>query len=155
MTYHPKLSEQLAVVARIKPQALTAAAESLSDAIDMRYHSRILVIFNMGDYAAGNDGSVVVRLKGATASGGTYSNITSKLLTTASFTGSAQDDAVGIIELTAEDLVTTLGQAYRYVKVSVTPSNQNLTCGVVVLADHSRYSPAGDYDLTDVTEIIN
>ena len=155
MTYHPRLSEGMAVVARIKPAAKTADSEALSDEIDMKIHTRLMAIFNMGDYAGGNDGSVTVTFKAATSSGGTYSAVTGKALTTASFTGSAQDDAVGIIEMTAEELVATLGATYRYVKLSVTSTNQNLTCGAVVLSGHSRYSWAEDNDLSAVTEIVS
>lgn len=154
MSYNKQLSEQLAVVARITPAVKTAGAEVLSDAIDMQNHGRILAIFNMGVYAGGNNGSVAVVLKAATTSGGSYSLITGKAITTASFTGSANDDAVALIELTQEELATIKGPTYRYVKLSVTPTNQNLACGAVVLGDYSRYTAASEYDIATVKEII-
>ena len=90
MTYHPRLSEQLAVVGRIKPQAITKAATATSDIVDMKYHARLMVLVNIGEYAAGNDGSVAVALYSDSASNmATEAAITGKALTTGSFTGSA------------------------------------------------------------------
>ena len=154
MTYHPRLSEQLTVVGRIKPQAITKTNTATSDIVDMKYHARLLVLVNLGDYAAGNDGSVAVALYGDSASNmATEAAITGKALTTGSFTGSAGDDAVGIIELTAEELAA-IGQTQRYVRLKITPSNQNLTAGAILLAGHSRYGKASDFDLSAVKEII-
>jgi len=154
MSYNTQLSEQLAIVARIKPASKTAGAEVLSDAIDMQNHKRIMAICNFGDYAGGNNGSVTVTLKAATTSGGSYSAISGKALTTANFTGSANDDSMGVVELTQEELATLKGTTYRYVKLSITPANQNMTLGAVVLGDYSRYTPASEYDLTAVKEIV-
>lgn len=155
MSYNVRLSEQLAIVARIKPQSVTKNNTVLSDAIDMQNHKRIMAIFNMGDYAAGDDGSVTVKLTAATTSNGTYYDVIGKSLTTANFTGSANDNAAGVIELTQEELAAALGSTYRYVKLDVFVANkQNLTMGAIVLGDYSRYSPASEYDLTAVKEIV-
>lgn len=154
MTYHPRLSEELAVVGRIKPQTITATSTATSDIVDMKYHPRLLVLVNLGEYAAGNDGSVAVALYGDSASNmATEAAITGKALTTGSFTGSAGDDAVGIIELTAEELAA-IGQTQRYVRLKITPTNQNLTAGAILLAGHNRYGKAEDFDLVKVKEII-
>ena len=154
MVYHPRLSEMLAVVGRIKPQAITADQAATSDIVDMRYHARLLAIVNLGEYAAGNNGSVAVQLYADSAADmATEAAITGKALTAATFTGSAGDDAVGIIELTAEELAA-IGQTMRYVRLKITPSVQNLTAGAVLLADHSRYAKASDYDIATVKEII-
>lgn len=154
MSYNVRLSEQLAIVARITPAVKTAGAEVLSDAVDMQNHKRIMAIANLGVYAAGNNGSVTIKLKAATTSGGSYADVTGKALTTANFTGSANDDAVGVVELTQEELATIMGSTYRYVKLSITPANQNMALGAIVLGDYSRYSPASEYDLTAVKEIV-
>lgn len=152
--YHPRLSEELTVVGRIKPQTVTAEATASSDTVDMRYIARLLVLVNLGEYAAGNDGSVAVQLYADSASNmATEAAITGKALTAATFTGSAGDDAVGIIELTAEELAA-LGQTKRYVRLKVKPSAQNMTLGAVLLAGHNRYAKASQYDLAAVKEII-
>lgn len=148
------ITQELAVVARIKPQTVTAAAEALSDAIDMKYWDRIVALVNFGDYAGGNDGSVTVVLKAATSSGGTYAAITGKTLTAANFTGSANDDSVGIIELSAAELLADKGVTYTYVKLSVTPANRNMTLSGMVLGTRPDYHPASDYDLAAVKQIV-
>lgn len=150
--YTERLSEALAVVTRLKPQSVTAAATgTTSDAVDMKYYRRVLFVFNIGDYAGGNDGSVAAGVYGDTASGGSYTSaVTGKTITTASFTGSAQDDAVAIVEVTAEEAAA---DGYRYLKGKITPSNQNLTCSIIALGDVSRYKPANQFDISAVTEI--
>ena len=154
MVYHPRLSEMLAVVGRIKPQAVTAASTATSDIVDMRYHSRLLVLVNLGEYAAGNDGAVTVQLYGDSAANmSAEAAIEGKAITAASWTGSAGDDGVAVIELTAEELAS-LGQSKRYVRLKITPAEQNMSVGAILLADHSRYAKAEDYDLAAVKEII-
>lgn len=148
------ITQENAIVARIKPQTVTAAAEALSDAVDMKYWDRIVADVNFGDYAGGNDGTVVAKLVASTASGGTYADITGKALTSGSFSGSAQDNAMGRIELSATELVDALGETYRYVKLSVTPAEQNMTLAAQITGHRSDYGPASDYDLAAVTEII-
>lgn len=152
--YHPRLSEELAVVGRIKPQVITADQAATSDIVDMRYFGRLMAIVNLGDYAAGNDGTVVVELYADSAANmASEAAISGKKLTAATFTGSAGDDAVAVIELSAEELAA-LGQTKRYVRLKITPSVQNLTAGAVLLAGHARYAKAADNDLAAVKEII-
>lgn len=145
------LNERLAVVARIAPQAITAAATEESDGINMKYFRRVLFVFNMGDYAAGNDGSVEVKITGGTDNASFATDLTGKTLTTALFTGSAGDDAVGIIEVSAEECAA---QDVTYIRAEITPTDQNLTCGLVALGADMRYSDSADYDLDAITEII-
>lgn len=148
------ITQDNAIVARIKPQSVTAASEALSDAVDMKYWDRIVADINFGDYAGGNDGSVVAKLVGATTSAGTYADITGKGVTAASYTGSAGDDCMARIELSATELVDALGETYRYVKLSVTPSGQNMTLAAQITGHRGDYQPASDYDLAAVKEII-
>ena len=148
-----RLSEDLAIVGRLKPGAKTAGATVTSDIVDMDIFDRALFIFNMGDYAAGNDGSVAVSVR-ASNDGASFTSdaaLTGKALTTASYTGSALDDAVAVIEVTGAEMAAA---GYRYCRLSVTPSNQNLTCSAIVLGGAARYKPASDYDLATVKEII-
>lgn len=150
-----QISEAMPIVGRIKAQTVTAAATVTSDIIDMKYHRRVRGIFNMGDYAAGNDGAVAVKFQ-ASNDGSSFTSavdVTGKTLTAASFTGSAQDDCIATIEVSSEEMVIS-GTGYRYLRMSVTPTNQNLTCGAVIEADGDRYGPATEFDLTAVTEVI-
>ncbi len=147
------LSEELAVVARLKPQTVNAAATGETDVVDMKYFDRVMFIFDLGDYAGGNNGSLAAGIYGDTASNGSFATlITGKQLTTGTFTGSAGDDAVGILEVRGDELAA---QGLRYVKAKATPSNQNLTLNIIGLGGHARYNPASDFDLAAVKEIIN
>lgn len=151
----PLSHEKLPVIGRIKPQAVTAAATVTSDIVDMKYWQEVLAVFNMGDYAAGNDGSVVVLVQVGNDSGlSDATTLTGKALTTATFTGSAGDDAVGVIRWRNEEMVLS-GTEYRYARLAVTPSDQNLTCSAVLLGVGGRYQPGSDYDLAKVKEIIS
>jgi hypothetical protein len=146
--------ELLPVVARIKPQSVAAAATANSDAVDMSKFEEVLFIFNMGDYAAGNDGSVAVKVTADTASGGAFAtDVTGKTLTAGSFTGSALDDAVGIIRVKAVELAAQ-GETLRYCRLEVTPADQDLTCAAIALGVHLGYSDAAELDLAKVKEII-
>lgn len=143
------LSELLAVVAWAEPDTVTAASEHLTGEIDTKYYERLLAIIQVGAYAAGNDGSLAGGFQYATTSGGSYSAVSGKQITTASFTGSAQDSQIAVLELRVQD-VRDLG---RYVKVGVTPTNQNCELAIVVLGS-TDYRPASDYDIAAVKEII-
>ena len=125
MGYHPRLSEKLAVVGRIKPQAISAASTATSDIVDMRYISRLMAVVNIGDYAAGNDGAVTVQLYSDSASAmASEEAIEGKETTAASWTGSDGDDAVRIINHRRK--ARRVGQTQRYVRLKITPAEQNL-----------------------------
>jgi hypothetical protein len=148
------LHEELALVGRIKPQTISADAETTTGAIDMQKWDEVLFVYNLGDYGGGNDGTLTAaKITGDTASGGTYAtDITGKALTPASFTGSAEDDAVGIIRVTREEVAA---QGLRYIRAEITPTNQTLDAGVVAVGRAARYAPANNFDLAAVTEIIS
>jgi hypothetical protein len=144
--------ENLPVVGRVKPQTVTADATVTTDAIDSGDFAEVLFTFNMGDYAAGNDGEVEVKVTGDTESGGSYAtDITGKALTGASFTGSSGDDAVAVIRVRRDEVGA---QSLRYIRLEITPTNQNLTCSAIAHGVDSRYGPGTNFDLAAVTEII-
>jgi len=145
------LAEELALVGRIKPASITAAATGSSDVVDMKNFDQLLIVFNMGDYAAGNNGSVAVVVTGSAAVGMTNTaTITGKTLTAANYTGSDGDDAAGIINLRGDEVAA---QGFRYVRLDVTPTNQNLIASATILG-RARYQPSSNFDLAKVKEIV-
>ena len=148
--------ETAPVVARVKPQTVTADAEVTSDIIDMRYWQEVVAYINLGDYAGGNDGTVaaLVEVSNDGTSFTSAANLTGKALTAASFTGSAQDDHMGVIRWKNDEMIVS-GTAYRYARLSITPSAQNLTLSAVCVGFGGRYQPGSDYDISTVTEIIS
>lgn len=145
------LAQELALIARTKPASTAAASTASSDIIDIGDFEQVLVVFNMGDYGAGNDGSVAVTVIGSAASDMSNSGtVTGKTLTAANYTGSTGDDAAGIINVRGDE-VGELG--YRYIRVTVTPTNQALTSSVTVLG-RARYQPSSNFDLAAVKQIV-
>ena len=67
-----RLSEQLAVVACIDPDAYTTGAAT-SDEIDMRYHDRVVFIVMAG--TLGSSATLDFKLQGCATSGGSFSDI--------------------------------------------------------------------------------
>lgn len=147
------ISDVLPVLARIKPQSVTAAGTAQTDVVDMSKVARVAFFLNLGDYAGGNDGSVAAGIYGDTAPGGSFTTlITGKSITPGLFTGSLLDDAEAILEVRADELAT---QGFRYCRLKVTPTNQNMILSAVGLGAVAGYEPGVDFDLAAVKQIIN
>ncbi len=151
----PLAHETLPVVARVKTQTVTAAATVTSDIVDMKYWQQIVAYVNMGAYAAGNDGSLVCKFE-LSNDGTSFTSAvdaTGKGITTATFTGSTGDEQMAVICLRNEECVVS-GTEYRYARLTLTPTNEDLAIGAVVIGIGGRYQPGSDYDIAAVAEII-
>lgn len=146
------LYERLAVIGRTTPATVTAAATVSSDVIDMKNFRRVLFIINVGAFAAGTDGELAAAVYGDTASGGSFATvITGKAITTATFTGNANDDSVALIEVNSAEVQD---QGLRYIRCKATPANQNLPISIIALGGDIRYGLANGHNLARVLEII-
>lgn len=146
--YNQRLSESLAVVSCIDPDAYAVGAVN-GDVIDMQKHRRVLFIIMLGDFVSTGLADWV--LKGDTASGGSYATtITGKSITQLTEAGNDSNKQV-VVEVTAEE-VAALG--LRYVRETLTFTTAGADAGTVALADFSRYSPASENDLASVNEIV-
>ncbi len=146
MGYTERLSEQLAVVACIDPDAYGTGAQS-SDAIDMRYHRRVIFIVQVG--TLGTNATVDFKVQECATSGGSYSDLSGKSITQLTDAGT-DDDKQAIVEVAAEEM----GAGMRYLKGVLTIGTAASDAGVIALADCTRYHPASDYDLASVDEIV-
>lgn len=152
-----KASDRIAVVARVSPNALTAAAYT-TDVIDMSKWRRVAAVLATGD--VGNNGTVAVTAQANTsnsASGGT--TISGKAFTSSNFTGSGSGTAggsyhEGVIEVSDEDVRDALDNA-RYLYFTLTVGTATSDATLIVLGLEPRYAPASDNDLSSVLEIIN
>lgn len=152
-----KASDRIAVVARVSPNALTAAAYT-TDVIDMSKWRRVAAVLATGD--VGNNGTVAVTAQANTsnsASGGT--TISGKAFTASNFTGSGSGTAggsyhEGVIEVSDEDVRDALDNA-RYLYFTLTVGTATSDATLIVLGLEPRYAPASDNDLSSVLEIIN
>lgn len=140
MAFCERLSEQLAVVATIDPQAGGTGALT-TDVIAMTNHRRALFIFSTG---AGTSG-VGVAIQEANAA---FTAGTANILTAANTVVGVTANTQNLFEVSAEAMGAGL-TALRGVFTSIAGD----IISVVVLADVIRYHPASDYDLASVINI--
>jgi len=142
-----KLSDRLAIVSCIDPDAYTTGTQT-GDAIDMSVHRQIMTIVQAG--ALGSSATLNCLLTESATSGGTYTQITGKGITQLTQAGT-DSDKQAVVEVTAEEVIA---QGYRYIRGTMTVTTATSDAGVLTLADFSRYSPASEYDLSSVDEIV-
>lgn len=144
MSINSLISENLAVVATIDP-ASRAAGSVLSDEIDMKNVIRLTAILKLG---AVSGATIAFSLQSAAASGGSFSNISGKLITIGG--SPLPTNQQFILNLRGEE-VTNQNQ---FVKASViiTGSPSVTLYDLTVLAETS-IKPASDYDLSSVATI--
>lgn len=146
--YNQQLSESLAVVDCIDPDAYGTGAVN-GDVIDMKHHRRVLFVVMAGDL--GSSATLDFAVNGDTASNGSFATaITGKAITQLTQAGT-DSDKQALVEVTAEQVAA---QGLRYIRGTMTVGAATSDCGVVTLADFSRYSPASEYDLSSVDEIV-
>ncbi len=143
-----RLSEELAIVATIDPDVHTAAAYT-TDVIDMDDFRRVIFIVMTGAMVATSTVDFVV--KGDTASGGSFTTtVTGKSITQLTAAGTDDDKQV-IVEVTSEECGL---QGFRFLRGTLTVGTADSDASVIALAGGLRYSPASDFDLASVDEIV-
>lgn len=151
MAYHPRLSQALAVVSCIDPDAYTTGAVT-GDIIDMSKHKRVMFIVMAGTLGSSATLDFSVKADYDSSMGGTATAITGKSITQLTQAGT-DSDKQAIVEVTAEEVAATVVGG-RYIQGTMTVGVATSDCGVVTLADHSRYAPASALDLASVDEIV-
>ena len=139
MAFCERLSEQLAVVATVDPQAGAGAATT--DIVLMTNHRRALFIFSHGAGTAGMGVAIQEANAGFTAG-------TANILTAANTVVGVTANTQNLFEVSAEAMgagLTALRGVFTAVGADI--------FSVVVLADVIRYHPASDYDLGSVINI--
>jgi len=145
MPYTTRLSEQLAVVATIDPDAYSAGAQN-SDSIDMKNFRRVIFIVLAGDL--GTDATLDFKVQ-ESADGSSWSDLSGKAITQLTQAG-GDSNKQAIVEVAAEEL----SSGKRYVRGVMTIGTAASDAGMVALADTARYLPASDFDLSSVDEIV-
>ena len=143
--YTEQLSQGLALIATIHPASYSA--KTSSDGIDMKLFRRVMFVINVGVLGANTCTGVVT---GSTDNSTFATTITGKSLTAGTFSGTIDNNHEAIIEVTAEECETA---GVRYIRLDLTPSGAALL-SAVALAGVVRYSPASDYNLASVNEIV-
>lgn len=148
MTLENRLSERLAVVATIDPDAYGTGTQD-TDVIDMLEHRRILFIVMAGTIAS--TGKIDFAVYGDTASDGAFSTlITGKSITQLTQAGS-DSDKQAVVEVSSEEVQA---QGKRYLKGVLTFTTAGGDAGVIAVAGDSRYQPNNVFDLASVDEIV-
>jgi hypothetical protein len=138
--------EEWAIVSTIDAKDQNNEADVRGDAIDMSKFSELLAIANQGDV----DSTLAFKLMESDASGGTYTDITGKAITTTSAHASSNDGKSYVISLKAEEMTPSK----RYVKPSITVGNDTANPTCVIVLGRAVYRPATDHDLSDVAQVI-
>jgi hypothetical protein len=143
--YTEQLSQGLALIATIHPASYSA--KTSSDGIDMKLFRRVMFVINSGVIGANTIAGVVT---GSTDNSTFTTTITGKSLAAGTFSGTVDNNHEAIIEVTAEECEAA---GVRYIRLDLTPSGAALL-SAVALAGVVRYSPASDYNLASVNEIV-
>lgn len=146
--YNEALSEQLAVVATIDPDAY-GTGDQTTDIIDMKLHRRVLFIILGG--TLGTVATLDFLVKGSASSNmASPSNLTGKAVTQLTEAGT-DSDKQALVEVTAEEVAA---QGFRYIQGTASLAAATSDYGLVAIADFSRYSTADENDLASVDEIV-
>ncbi len=142
-----KLSEAVAVVACIDPDAYTTGAQT-SDWIDMADFERVMFIVQAG--ALGTSATLNFKVQqSAAANGANPADIPGKEITELTEAGT-DSDKQAIVEVAAAELT----DGYRYIAGVMTVGTATSDAGVIAIAASPNYGPASDYDLATVDEIV-
>lgn len=143
-----RLSEQLAIVATIDPEAYTAAATVSTDTFDMDVHHEAMFVLMLGDIAVNT--TVDFAVWSATAS--TTGTATTALANITQLTA-GDDDRQVVVTVRGEDMAD--GYSWLRGVLTIGGTGGTVDLGVVALADRARFKPASVNDLASVDEIVN
>lgn len=142
------LSEKIAVVATIDPDAYTTGVQS-SDYVDMADFEKVMFIVQVG--TLGSLATVDFKLQEAKDTSATgLQDISGKSITQMTAAGT-DSDKQAIVEISAPEL----SEGYRYVKGVMTIGVAASDASMVAVAGDPKYSPVAAFDLASVDEIVS
>ena len=144
-----RLSEQLAIVATIDPEAYTTATTATTDVWDMSVHHECMIVLQLGTVAANTTVDLDILESTATGAG----TITATAVASITQLTAGDDDTQVVVTVRGEDMTP----GYRYLRGVLTIGGVGGTVDLsaVVLADGARYKAASVNDLASVDEIVN
>ena len=143
-----KLTQGLAIVATVDPDATTAGAVN-SDAVDMQKFNQAIFIVMAG--TLGSSATLDMKLQDSDASGGTFTDITGFAITQLTQAGTDDSDKQAAIVIRADQLNADA----RYVRAVVTVGTATSDVAMIALGSDAVYKPASDYDLASVAELVS
>lgn len=144
-----RFSEEVAVVATVDPDVLTAATHA-SDWVDMGTFQDVMAIVMAG--TLGSSATLDAKLEQATDSSGTGAkDVSGKAITQLTQAGT-DSDKQAIINCRADEL--DVANDFDHVRLSITVATASSDGAGIVLGRRARYQPASDNDLASVDEIV-
>src|SRR5260370_32520282 len=125
-----QLTQGLSVAAKIDPATLNNSSANSGAGVDMKLFRRLMAVVSIG----ANSGSLVAKLQGASASGGSFTDISGA-------TATAVTAASKVLTIELRD--DQMGDAQRFVKLVLTEGNSpNCVCAATVLGAEAQPHPA-------------
>jgi hypothetical protein len=142
--YTEQLTQGLSIAAQISPQALSNASINSGTGIDLSKFRRVLAVIQVGAGA----GSITAKLRAATTSGGTFTDVTGTTITAITTTNKQ-----ATIEVTDEAVNNILGSGYQWLRLDITEGNvaSTLVSGVL-LGGEAAHKPAQANDPASVVQ---
>jgi hypothetical protein len=139
-----QLSQALSIAAQISPQALSNNTLNSGNGIDMSKFRRALAIVQVG---AGG-GNITAKLRAATTSGGTFTDVTGSTITAITTTNKQ-----ATIELRDDQLQSLVGAGYQWLRLDITENNVGSTqVSGVLLGGEGDWKPAAKQDPASVVQ---
>lgn len=144
--------EGIGVVATIDPDAY-GASTVVSDYVNVEdWRDGIMAIVTAG--TLGTNATIDAKLRQATDASGTgVKDITGKEITQLTQAGTDESDRQAIIFVRPDELDVAGG--FTHVALSLTVGTATSDAGAVVLGVGPRHTPAAEYDLASVAEIVD
>lgn len=144
----PLPSEQIALVAKVDPDA-NAAGALTSDWVPVKDFHQFMAIFSAG--TLGSSATFNGKIQQATDDSGTDAeDITGKAITALTQAGTDQSDEQAVINLNADEV----GEGFTHIAIVLTTGVATSDGDAELWGLHPRYGPASDHDLDSVVEII-
>jgi hypothetical protein len=142
--YTEQLTQGLSIAAAINPQALSNATLTSGNGIDLSKFRRAMAVVLVGAGA----GSITAKLRAATTSGGSFSDVSGSAITAITTTNKQ-----ATIEVSDEEVIQLLGQGYQWLQLSITEGNVASTqVAGVLLGSEAAHKPANVNDPTTVVQ---
>jgi hypothetical protein len=139
-----QLSQGLSIAATINPQALSNATLTSGNGIDMSKSRRAMAVVLVG---AGG-GNITAKLRAATSSGGTFTDVTGSTITAITTTNKQ-----ATIEVRDDELQSLVGAGYQWLQLSITENNVASTqVAGVLLGGEGDWKPAAKQDPASVVQ---
>ncbi len=142
-----KLSERLAVVATVDPDAYLSGVQN-TDYVDMSAFGEAIFVAMLGTGVTSGTLNLKLQEDKSAGTGTGAQDLTGKAITGLT-TGS--NDKQAVIHVRANDL----SQGYTHVRGQLLASGAGADAAVLAIGGTPRFHPATDYDLASVAEIVD